>query len=431
MNEVLQRNAGVLQRRWPDLYQRLVAENSDALHAELVEGLGSTLSVYGIQLTSRHDRVAEARQQATCVPADASVAHLYGGGLGDLQRELLARPSLIHLHVHILNGALFMLVLQLLDQTDWLDEPRVVLGYAGDAREIHLPYFALPSELVLADDYNARIRDRLISENHLAFNNRHFDPEDPANLARLEQGMALFEQDSDVGELFDTRPGCEALVIATGPSLATHLPRLEALCQSAQRPLVICVDTAYVPLRRHGIVPDLVMSIDHNITARHLPAEGSEGVGLVYFLRLDAALLGAWRGRRYGSYSHSRLYDGVRARVSRAPLHSGGSVLHPAVDLAVRMGAARVTLFGADFAFPHDRTHTGWQDGDLGPRLGAARQWVLDGRGQKVKTQLNFRGYLTELERYIARHPQVRFFNTSRDGALISGTDFDPQWTLP
>ena len=45
-----------------------------------------------------------------------------------------------------------------------------------------------------------------------------------------------------------------------------------------------------------------------------------------------------------------------------------------------------------------------------------------------MRTQLNFRGYLVELERFIARHPQVAFFNTSRAGALIAGTDFAPEF---
>jgi hypothetical protein len=109
----------------------------------------------------------------------------------------------------------------------------------------------------------------------------------------------------------------------------------------------------------------------------------------------------------------------------------GGSVIHPAIDLGVKMGASRITLFGADFAFPGGKTHTGWQDGDLGPQMNIARHWVRDGRGNKVKTQLNFRSYLIELERYIALHPEVQFFNTSRDGALIDGTSFDPDWTAP
>jgi len=54
-----------------------------------------------------------------------------------------------------------------------------------------------------------------------------------------------------------------------------------------------------------------------------------------------------------------------------------------------------------------------------------ARQWVLDGHGQRVRTQLNFRRYLGELERYIQAHPQVRFLNSSRAGAMIAGATFN------
>ena len=109
-------------------------------------------------------------------------------------------------------------------------------------------------------------------------------------------------------------------------------------------------------------------------------------------------------------------------------MYVGGSVIHPAVDLAVKMGADRITLFGADFAFPMNKTHAGWNDGELGPAVSQAKHWVLDGHGQRVRTQLNFRSYLCELERYIAGHPQVRFFNSSRAGAMIVGTTFNQEF---
>ena len=431
MSEILQRNLTVLEQRWPDIAQRLLSEKAEAVHAELVEGHGSTLCVGGVQLTSRHDRLAEAHTQAASLPADSPRIHLYGTALGDLERVLLARDSLRALHVHILNGALFALVLQLLEQQDWLSDSRVVLAYADAAPDIHLPFFALPAELVLADDSSARIRDRLVSEVHLGFNNQGFSPDSPDNVRLLEQGRALLQSDPDVVELFGTQPGRDVFVIATGPSLEQHLPRLARLSKRSERPLFICVDTAFLPLRRHGIAPDLVVSIDHNITQRHLPAADSGGIPLVYLPRLDPDLLTAWQGPRYVAYSSSPMYADIRKRLPKAELFVGGSVIHPAIDLAVKMGASTITLFGADFAFPGDKTHTGWQDGELGPPVHIAKHWVYDGRGNKVSTQLNFRGYLIELERYIARHPDVQFFNTSREGALIAGTEFDADWTAP
>lgn len=427
MSEFFQRNAEVIQVRWPSLFERLAREDSDRVNAVLVEGLGSTLSVDGIQLSSRHDRLAEARLQAASLPR-VPLLHVYGTGLGDLQDALLQRSDLQRLHVHILNGALFVLVLHLLDQYSWLADPRVELGYAGDAAEIALPYFALPAELVLADDVNAKIRDRLVSETHLTFNNARFDVADPHLVELLDKSLPLLRADRDVAELFGSRAGQGAFVIATGPSLQNHLPALKRIREQEQRPLFIAVDTAYKPLLAAGIEPDIVVSVDHKIRLHHLPPEASAGTALVYMPMLDVDTLAGWRGPRYAAYSDSALYDRVRGKIPRGHLFVGGSVIHPAADLAVKMGVSRVTLFGADFAFPGDRTHTGWDDGVLGPQIAAAQHWVLDGYGQRVRTQLNFRSYLIELERFVSRHPQVAFFNTSRAGAQIAGTTFDAEF---
>ncbi|PWK40643.1 motility associated factor glycosyltransferase family protein [Pseudomonas sp. OV226] len=428
MSEFFERNVDVIQQRWPALAVRLLVEDTSLLQADLVEGLGSTLSINGIQLTSRHDRTREARVQADSLPVDSAVLHVYGTGLGDLQVELLERASLQRLYVHILNGAVFALVLQLLEQHQWLSDPRVELLYAGDLAEIQLPFFALPSELVLADDFNAKIRDRLISETHLTFNNREFNPQSPEIIERLQACLPLATADADVAELFGSQAGREVFVIATGPSLEQHFDTLRAIRGQEGRPLFICVDTAYRPLLKHGIHPDIVVSIDQRISARHLPSEDSAGIRLVYMPMLDPLVLQAWQGARYAAYSTSPIYQSLREQLPKGELYVGGSVIHPAADLAVKMGAAQITLFGADFAFPGDKTHAGWNDGDLGPQLGAAKHWVLDGHGQRIKTQLNFRSYLCELERFIAGHPQVRFYNSSRAGAIIVGTTFHPEF---
>ncbi|UVL41961.1 DUF115 domain-containing protein [Pseudomonas sp. B21-040] len=428
MSEFFERNVDVIQQRWPALAVRLLVEDTSLLQADLVEGLGSTLSINGIQLTSRHDRTREARVQADSLPVDSAVLHVYGTGLGDLQVELLERASLQRLYVHILNGAVFALVLQLLEQHQWLSDPRVELLYAGDLAEIQLPFFALPSELVLADDFNAKIRDRLISETHLTFNNREFNPQSPEIIERLQACLPLATADADVAELFGSQAGREVFVIATGPSLEQHFDTLRAIRGQEGRPLFICVDTAYRPLLKHGIHPDIVVSIDQRISARHLPSEDSAGIRLVYMPMLAPLVLQAWQGARYAAYSTSPIYQSLREQLTKGELYVGGSVIHPAADLAVKMGAAQITLFGADFAFPGDKTHAGWNDGDLGPQLGAAKHWVLDGHGQRIKTQLNFRSYLCELERFIAGHPQVRFYNSSRAGAIIVGTTFHPEF---
>ncbi|VXA80857.1 MULTISPECIES: motility associated factor glycosyltransferase family protein [Aeromonas] len=427
-DELLAQHGRLIRQRWPALWPRLQAQDVESIQAELTEGLGSTLSIDGIQLTSRHDRVKEAELQAASLP-EVAVLHLYGTGLGDLPRALLGRTGLKRLEVKIMNGALFALVLRLLDQQDWLADPRVELMMAGDESEIRLPFFALPPELLLVEDAAARIRDRLVSEIELPFASARFDAEHPAVTRRLAENRELLTSDGDVASLFGLARGKHALIVASGPTLQTNLATLQAQLQTRRQDyLLISVDTALAFLLRHGIRPDIVVTIDDAIHGSRLPADQSAQTTLVYYPTVPTAALLAWQGPRKAAYSRSLMYQALMQEIPKGTLHSGGSVIHPAVDLAVQMGCQQVILLGTDFAFPGELTHSGWADGALGPTASQALSWTLDGHGRRVKTNPNFSAYRTELERYIARHPEVHFWNSSREGAEIAGCSYHPEY---
>jgi hypothetical protein len=427
-DELFAQHGRLISLRWPALWPRLLAQDVESIQAELTKGLGSTLSIDGIQLTSRHDRVKEAELQAASLP-EVAVLHLYGTGLGDLPRALLGRIGLKRLEVKIMNGALFALVLRLLDQQDWLADPRVELMMAGDESEIRLPFFALPPELQLVEDAAARIRDRLVSEIDLPFASARFDAEHPDVTRRLAENCELLTSDGDVTSLFGLARGKHALIIASGPTLQTNLATLQAQLQTRRQDyLLISVDTALAFLLRHGIRPDIVVTIDDAIHGSRLPADQSAQTTLVYYPTVPTAALLAWQGPRKAAYSRSPMYQALRQEIPKGTLHSGGSVIHPAVDLAVQMGCQQVILLGTDFAFPGELTHSGWTDGALGPTASQALSWTLDGHGRRVKTNPNFSAYRTELERYIARHPEVHFWNSSREGAEIAGCSYHPEY---
>ncbi|MGG5825485.1 motility associated factor glycosyltransferase family protein [Aeromonas salmonicida] len=427
-DELFAQHGRLIRQRWPALWPRLLAQDVESIQAELTEGLGSTLSIDGIQLTSRHDRVKEAELQAASLP-EVAVLHLYGTGLGDLPRALLGRTGLKRLEVKIMNGALFALVLRLLDQQDWLADPRIELMMAGDESEIRLPFFALPPELQLVEDAAARIRDRLVSEIELPFASARFDAEHPAVTRRLAENRALLMSDGDVASLFGLARGKHALIVASGPTLQTNLATLQAQLQTRRQDyLLISVDTALAFLLHHGIRPDIVVTIDDAIHGSRLPADQSAQTTLVYYPTVPTAALLAWQGPRKAAYSRSPMYQALMQEIPKGSLHSGGSVIHPAVDLAVQMGCQQVILLGTDFAFPGELTHSGWADGALGPTASQALSWTLDGHGRRVKTNPNFSAYRTELERYIARHPEVHFWNSSREGAEIAGCSYHPEY---
>jgi hypothetical protein len=393
----------------------------------LIEGLSSTIKIDGIQLSSRHDRLREAAQQVASIENKAEI-HLYGCGLGDVPRELLKRKQLEKLHIHVLNEQIFSLCLHLLPQDDWLCDPRVVVQLAVEHKEIQPPFFAIPAELFLASDLNAKIRDRLVAEIELPYINQKFKPQNAHIQNRIKENIPFLESDPDAVILFNSYISQDAFILASGPSLELHYQKLRAIRQQDQRPVFIALDTAVRPLMANGIEPDFVISIDQHITPGHFPASLSDKAKLIYFPLVQISTLEYWPGPRYAAYSQSPIYDEIAQLVPKTRLFSSGSVLHPAVDFTVKLGVKSITLFGADFSYPLNKTHSGWADGALGEPVAAAKYWVLNGRGERVKTLLNFRSYLCALERYISHHPEIEFFNSSQIGALIDGTILHPEF---
>lgn len=423
MNAFIDDNMAVIRRRWPMLASHLERIEAIAVErVELVEGLDSTLRIDGVQLTSRHGRQSEAQLQAKALPADCHEATLYGTGLGDLQAVLLASEQLTQLEVYILNAALLKLVLSLLDQRHWLNDERVRLHLADNQADITVPFAVYPAELVLVAETQAKVRDRIVAELEVPYVNGLQAQQQPKMNAILANNQAFFRDDKDVAALFSQQTR-RVWIAAPGPSLAKHYATLQS---ELNRDCLIALDTAVKPLTEQGITPDIVVTLDMEITPAILPGCACP---LVYFPFTNTELLASWPGPRYLALTGSPQFAALRNNLGYASLYSDGSVIHPALDLAVNMGAEEVVLFGADFAFSGQQTHAGWADGALGLGANDTQEWTINGRGERVATLRNLRGYLCGVERFIAEHEQVTFYNTSRDGALITGAVFHPAFT--
>ena len=74
---------------------------------------------------------------------------------------------------------------------------------------------------------------------------------------------------------------------------------------------------------------------------------------------------------------------------------------------------------------PGNKTHAFWHDRALGPSINNQNHhWVINGHGERVATDLNFRGYLRSLEHYISAKQHVKFYQSSLDGARIHGAQY-------
>jgi len=408
--------------RWPALAAWLRAAPS-VTSTWVAEVPRRVLSIAGVQLEGAFEPEAEAACQARLVPTGATAATVYGFAQGTLARTLLRRDALRRLRVVILNPSVARESLRRIDHEDWLGDERVELVRGGECRELEMPFAAAPACLRLAADEAARLRDQIRLELATPHLRRNLRDREQGLQANLEANLELVARDGDVAELFGSLAGATVRIAAAGPSLSDHFERL----RDGAAPLV-AVDAALGPLVRAGIVPDVVVSVDAHEEGPQrlldLPAASLTGCVLVYFPVVAHATLRAWPGRRLAAYPPGGLCDALRARVARGELFSSGSVIHPTVDLAVRMGARRIELYGADFAIPRGQSHVSGSAWEFEYEVGPSTPWVLNEAGARVPSLANLVGYLRDLERYLATQAEVTFVNMSRTGAAIAGAPF-------
>lgn len=410
----------VVRRRFPDVFQAL----GEAAPPRAIERVGASLRVDGITLASAVDGEGEAQLQAGRVPAGAARATCYGLGMGWLPRVLLQRPGLQALDLVLLAPAADRAVLErmCMDDANWLADPRLAVHLARERSEPASPFALAPAALRLAEPAAWRLRDLVtmeLAEPHLA---RQLDARQGLLERHLAANADRVAADGDARELFGQAMGRRIRVAGAGPSLSDRACALAV--RSPGEPL-LAVDAALLPLLAAGAVPEVVVTLDPHPLGPARCFEGDLGACrdsvLVYAPCVAPAALERWPGRRLAYWPNHARYAAWAARFPRASLWSAGSVLHAAVDLAVRMGAGELYLHGADFSFPGGRTHAesaAWNR----PAPGSdAQPQVLDGRGQAVPSQANLIGYLRDLERFIAARPGVRFVNTSARGARIEG----------
>jgi hypothetical protein len=418
-----ERNKNVLAERFPEVLAALeAAPRLDGVR-EVDDTPVPTLSIAGIQLTSAYDRAGEAREQAGLVPEEAREIRVYGLGLGDLQRRLLTRPALEELTVVTLSRSLAREVLERFDNADWMRDPRVRLVLGEDEGDVvRAPFAALPGELSLASAECARLRDLVAMELAAPHTEERLTAQEEQFRLAIQRNLQHVVSDGDVAELFGTRPGGRVFVAGAGASLEGSYDELRS-----RSDLLICVDGALRALLEAGIRPDVVVSIDaHEVgVSRMFDADlsGLESSTLVYFPVVPEPVVAGWPGRRLVAYGHHARWSDLAVVNPRGRLWVSGSVTHAAVDLAVHTGAKRVVLAGCDFGFSRGRTHVAGNPYSApAEEVAVPGVWVESVRGERLQTLPNLCAYLRDLERYVAAHPEVDFYNASREGALIAGT---------
>lgn len=414
-------NLSALRERWPLIADKVDRADFSSYEFEITLGDTATVSVNGKQLTSRHNAIAEAEAQASEIPA-TTVLHLYGFGLGFLADHLLkTRSDLQRLEIRLINLAIFKFVIGVLDVSHIFSHQKINVGLASQDTGIISPYFALPESLTLCDDDTLKIRDHIFHTVRLTYNNSRF-----TNNADLVHRCKTFDyhingKSKAVSTLFKPKRPGKACIIASGPSLEDNIEKLKQLLDQSDKNIIIACDTATVALHDYGITPDFVVTIDQDIDSSHFKNCNTKRSALVFHPTTSKEVIDSWEGPKYYFITSSILCEHLKNTESINQLISNGSVIHPAIDLGVAMGYKEIILFGADFSFIKNKTHAYWPSGLLGGNV-MSKYLIHNGKGEKVTSAPNMAAYLIAVEILISKNKNIKFYNTSLDGALIAGT---------
>lgn len=247
-----------------------------------------------------------------------------------------------------------------------------------------------------------------------------------------------------VNSLFHHFQHIPAALAAAGPSLENELTTLR---DAQDQMLIACVNTAYPILRKNGIRPHIVFTMDHQ--DRNLRSFKDDQPSNETYLIADPRIhpdiirhfhprvfLASWRTTSeilgkpaplgqvpVPQKSGNSFYLWLQSTIDyKGDVYGPGSVAVVAFHILARLGCRPIVLVGQDLAFTEDKRYasgTIFDDKEM-PQDSNAAHWVNSVDGGKVPTSETLYLYRQWLEHEIARFG-IPVFNTS-SGAVISGS---------
>lgn len=425
MTQLYRDNMALLAQRWPTLGNYIDEQGIEDLNARVTEGKSHTISINDMQLSSRHDALEEAFFYRSLTTGNEY--HLFGFGMGDLPNLLTQDKSATKITIYLLHADIFKLVLRYKVQ-QWLTDIRFDLQIVTENSSL-TPLISHPGVIILPAD-KALLKNKLpniyyqletiIFTKHLneTMNNAEYQKK----YRRLEtENLAFLKKEQDVIALCQAQVK-EVILVGAGPSLEACQDLLHKLTQQKHRPLIIAAAMACKALLKYGIKPDIVVSIDVDVFDTVIPYQIAKNTCLVYSSRTDHKCIKKWRGERYFAHLNDQSYDHFNKLLPATRLWTFGSVIHSALNIALAKGAKKIYIMGCDFGFPNEQVHAELSNDEYA--LPFINETVINGDGQEIGTNKQYRTFLVGMEQMIFMKPKVDYINCSRSGARITGARY-------
>jgi len=231
----------------------------------------------------------------------------------------------------------------------------------------------------------------------------------------------LKNNDPSISELKNVFKGKLACLVSSGPSLDSTI---ELLRDVKDRCYVLAVGSALNTLLKNNIKPDAVIIIDSQINVvKQLKNKVYKGL-LFYLSTSNHEMTLVHEGKRIIIFQEGFNPAEIEAKKTKVEvLETGGSVATTGFSLLEYMGFQSVVLFGQDFGFKGDSTHSILSTSRKNIVSEMPFRKVLANNGEYIHTTANLSTYLRWFERK-ANKTNVKIYNSSWTGAKINGIPY-------
>ncbi|MDC7293597.1 DUF115 domain-containing protein [Butyrivibrio sp. DSM 10294] len=213
----------------------------------------------------------------------------------------------------------------------------------------------------------------------------------------------------------------EIYMVAGGPSLSPCMPLLEKRTENS---LILCVGTSAGKLANQGIDPDFIVLIDGlPATRKQLMHDFDyKKTEFIYLATAYYETVKLFGGKRYIVYQNEyELSENMATEKSLPLFKTGGSVSTLALDLAVKLGAKKVTCFGLDLAYTYNQFHASGISDNNDVEAEQGKIILKSTSGGEVRTASNLASYHDWIEKYIASTDNLPELVNISDGSYIKG----------
>ncbi|WP_026517142.1 motility associated factor glycosyltransferase family protein [Butyrivibrio sp. MC2021] len=227
--------------------------------------------------------------------------------------------------------------------------------------------------------------------------------------------------DSYVNDISNEIKGKEIFLIAGGPSLSPCIPILQNCSEDS---IILCVGTSAGKLMDNGIKPEFIVLIDGlPVTKKQLMHTFDyDETRLIYLATACHETVMLFDGKRYITYQEGFELSEKAALERKLPLYkTGGSVSTLALDLAVKLGAKKVTCLGLDLAYTYNQFHASGISDNNDVEAEQGKIILKSTSGGEVRTASTLASYHDWIEKYIASTDNLPELVNISDGSYIKG----------